>query len=180
MGGVALGCQNGFVQIADTHPNRSDTPTCKNCGTSPAAKVSRPAGSLTQQKWEYLVIAGITVISGGSRLYQIEVQFATPEDFARAIMVGTIAAARAAIGQPRLTRETEQELTDAAAQLHPDLVPALTNLLDLIRRGPGYSALLTATMRFPAQVSQALDLPLLWMLDEFTVGAAALRFLGDR
>ncbi|MHB1161569.1 MAG: ATP-binding protein, partial [Chloroflexota bacterium] len=67
--------------------------------------------------------------------------------------------------QPPLVLEDEA-LTATAESTLPSLVPLVQEILGLAERG-SYGALLAAVMAFPARLSEALDMPMLVMLDEF-------------
>ena len=88
----------------------------------------------------------------------------TPEDFARALLAETLRAA-AITGGP--LSPSNEDLRALARRLHPGLGPSLENLLSLLAARENHGALLMAALRFPDEVSRALQRPLLLMLDEF-------------
>ena len=63
----------------------------------------------------------------------------------------------------------DDSLLAVAQALHPRVAAAIDELLHLrsAQVPPAYGALLAAAVRLPAAVSEALDIPLLLMLDEF-------------
>lgn len=91
----------------------------------------------------------------------------SPEDFARALAIETLRAAALGVGSTLKLVPTAEGLSGAAAALHPDLVTSTEEITTLMREESSHGALLTAVMRFPSQVSAALDVPILMMLDEF-------------
>jgi len=94
----------------------------------------------------------------------------TPEDFARALVGEIVRVAGARRGIVVGPDPADDVLLSASQQLDPDVFAAVDRLVSHMQpagtRTPSYGALLTATMRFPAVVSEALDLPLIVMLDE--------------
>jgi hypothetical protein len=91
----------------------------------------------------------------------------TPEDFARAFTVETLRAAATRIGCTGPVGETDDELRQAAQTLSAQVVGHVERIIARLRGESSYGALLTAVMRLPSVISEALDLPLLVMLDEF-------------
>jgi AAA+ ATPase superfamily predicted ATPase len=91
----------------------------------------------------------------------------SPEEFARAFVTEIIRAAARSVGKLPQNGLTDEGLRDAAVFVHPGLGPAVDAIVGLLQAGGSYGALLVAVMRFPSQVSGALDLPILVMLDEF-------------
>jgi AAA+ ATPase superfamily predicted ATPase len=92
----------------------------------------------------------------------------TPEDFARALTGETLRAA--APGGPTPAAHMDTPLRQAAHALGGRVLAALDDVLQHLRTdrpSPAYGALLMATLRFPAAVSDALARPLVVMLDEF-------------
>lgn len=92
---------------------------------------------------------------------------ATPEDFARALATQTLQAASGAVGPFASVGATNQSLHETASVLHPRASTVVDDVIRLLEGGGSYGALLTAVFRLPAEVSSALDLPVLVMLDEF-------------
>lgn len=91
----------------------------------------------------------------------------SPEDFARAFVTETLRAAARSIGHPRSVGPTDESLREAAVALQPSLGAIIDEVVSRLHDEVSYGALLTAVMRFPSHVSDALDLPILMMLDEF-------------
>ena len=91
----------------------------------------------------------------------------SPEEYARAVITEVLRAAARGIGQLLQISSTNEGIRDAAISIKPELVPLVDNIVGLLQPGASYGALLVAVMRFPDQVSGALDLPILVMLDEF-------------
>jgi hypothetical protein len=93
----------------------------------------------------------------------------TPEEFARALAGEILGVAVVRRGIALLPGSTADALRAAARALDPHVLAAIEALLRLLRPDEvdSYGALLAAAMRFPAVVSEALDLPLVLMLDEF-------------
>jgi AAA+ ATPase superfamily predicted ATPase len=104
----------------------------------------------------------------------------TPEDFARALVAETVRVAAAWSGQSLMPDLSDDGLRSASGLLAPEVLAAVDGLLHLARPGAAdhasYGALLAATMRSPAVVSEALDVPLLLMLDEFQEVTRLLAF----
>lgn len=90
----------------------------------------------------------------------------TPGDFVRAFAAEILGAVRQALGRTCLLGQADADLL-AAADLSDATRQAMQALLDGIHSGRSNGALLTEVMRLPSRVSEALDLPLLIMLDEF-------------
>lgn len=88
---------------------------------------------------------------------------ASPEDFARAFAAEVLTAVC-----PRGERvgSSDEALAAAARALHPNVEAAVATLLGVLQGG-SYGAVLLHTIRLPGVVSEALDRPLLVVLDEF-------------
>jgi hypothetical protein len=95
----------------------------------------------------------------------------TPEELARALVGEIVRVAGARRGIVVGSDPADDVLRLASQRLGANVLAAVDRLRTLMQpaggQSPSYGALLTATMRFPAVVSDALDLPLLVMLDEF-------------
>jgi hypothetical protein len=93
----------------------------------------------------------------------------TPEAFAGALASETLRAATVHAGRSWLPGLSDDQLRATAQALHPRVLAAIDELLHLrSQREPSdYGALLAAAVRLPSVVSEALDLPLVVMLDEF-------------
>ncbi|MBA2240203.1 MAG: ATP-binding protein [Solirubrobacterales bacterium] len=93
----------------------------------------------------------------------------SPEEFARALLGETLRVAARQAGVVLPLGSADEELRDAARAMDSRLLAAVDESVRLMASDANrpYSALLSAAMRFPAVVSEALDLPLLLMLDEF-------------
>jgi len=91
----------------------------------------------------------------------------SPEDFARAFVTEVVRAAARSLGHRLVISPTDASLREAALALHPSLRAAIDELVPLLQGSASIGALLAAVMRFPAHVSDVLDLPVLIMLDEF-------------
>lgn len=90
----------------------------------------------------------------------------TPQDFVRALAAEILGAVRQALGHGTVLGQDDDDLL-TAADFEDTIREAMQNLLEAIRSGRSNGALLTEVMRLPAQVSAALELPLLIVLDEF-------------
>lgn len=90
----------------------------------------------------------------------------TPEDFALEVMAAVLEAACSARGLVRRVTTQPTSIIAAATLLNEALPPVTQELFDLVDQG-AYGRLLLRTFRFPAAVSEALDLPILVILDEF-------------
>jgi hypothetical protein len=94
----------------------------------------------------------------------------TPEELARALVAETVRVAAGRQGQMLTSGLADEGLRSASADLGHAVLAAADGLLGLIRQesnvSASYGALLATTMRFPAAISEALNLPVLLMLDE--------------
>lgn len=97
---------------------------------------------------------------------EVDAVVTTPEDFARAFVSETLRAVLRTRADETYVGETDQALRAAAVALHPRLEPMVVELLEHIH-SEAHGRLLNRALRFPADVSEALSMPLLVMLDEF-------------
>ncbi|MBI4492840.1 MAG: AAA family ATPase [Chloroflexi bacterium] len=97
---------------------------------------------------------------------EVDAIVTSPEDFARAFVSELFRAVLRARSSQRYASEMDEGLQATAVALHPDLEPMVAELLDAIR-AEAHGRLLNRTLRFPADVSETLQIPLLVMLDEF-------------
>lgn len=102
----------------------------------------------------------------------------TPEDFARALAGETLRVAAARAGTVVRSGSDGEALRLAARTLGPSVLAAVEELLRFMqsREADRYGALIAAAMRLPSVVSEALNLPLLLMLDEFQDVTRVLAF----
>jgi AAA+ ATPase superfamily predicted ATPase len=91
----------------------------------------------------------------------------SPEDFARAFVTEILRAAARSLGRRLVIGPTGESLREAAVALQPSLGAVIDELVTFLEGSASYGALFAAVMRFPSHVSDALDLPVLIMLDEF-------------
>ena len=96
----------------------------------------------------------------------LDVVVSTPEDFALEMMATVLEAACYSQGIKRKVTTQETSITAAAALLGEAVVPSVEEIVDLLGRA-SYGRLIPKTLLFPWAVSEALDLPMLVILDEF-------------
>ena len=90
----------------------------------------------------------------------------SPEDFARAFVAETLRAVLRFRGDTTYVGGSDERLRAAAAAVHPDLEPFVTELV-AEAHAEAHGRLLSLALRFPAEVSARAAVPLLMMLDEF-------------
>lgn len=101
----------------------------------------------------------------------------TPDNFAFELMAAVLAAACSARGMAKHVTTQPSSIMAAAALLSDRLIPAVEELLDIASRGT-YLQLLPRVFLFPAALSDALDMPILLVLDEFQDLQRLRNFLG--
>ena len=107
----------------------------------------------------------------------------TPEEFARTLAAETVRVTAARCGKTPTPGIADDGPRSASAALGPDVLAAVGGLLRLARsevdEPASYGTLLAATMRFPAVVSEALDLPLPGGPESFRSALIVVEFLFD-
>jgi hypothetical protein len=97
---------------------------------------------------------------------EVDAVVTTPEDFARTWISETLRAVLRTRADETYVGETDEALRAAAVALHPRLEAIVTELLEHIR-SEAHGRLLNQALRFPAEVSETTNTPILVMLDEF-------------
>lgn len=96
----------------------------------------------------------------------LDVVVSTPEDFALEMMATVLEAACHSRGIKRKVTTQETSIATAAALLGDTVEPSVEEIIDLIDES-SYGRLIPKALLFPWAVSNALDLPMLVILDEF-------------
>lgn len=91
----------------------------------------------------------------------------TPEDFALEVVAAVLQAATASRQLKRTVTTQPTSILASAAVLGETIVPYADEILDLVGQPAAYGRLLAKVLGFPAAVSEALDLPMFVILDEF-------------